>query len=385
MIAIMDRGEHEFRGLMGAAPQDGLAELRQRSPRMYEQLLSAFGGPLSQPELGRADREIATVAMLATLGGSDRQLTLHTRAALRQGVSPAALIALCQHVAVYAGMPRALNALAVVDQALTEEGIPRPAALREVRLSDHSTTVAQRGETGSAVVLLHAICLDWQMWDAVMTQLSHGRRVYAYDLRGHGSAAGAPAARSVADTAADLIGVLDALGLERAHVVGLSYGGAVAQTAAVNHPARFESLSLVATGDQAAPDVFEDRARSAEKDGMAAQIPQTLLRWFTPEALATNAWGVRYARECVLRADPADWAGSWRSFTTLDVHGKLGDFPAPALVLSGQADLSATPGQMRGLAERIPGSRYEEIAGGPHMLSLECPDQVAAVLADFIP
>jgi 3-oxoadipate enol-lactonase len=379
-----DRGEHEFRGLIGSAPQQALAEVRRRSPQLYDLMLSGFGRTMSQPELSRADREIATVAMLAAMGGAEPQLTLHTQAALRQGIPPATLIALCEHVSLYAGMPRALNALAVIDQVLADKGIPRPAALRRVQLRDHETVVAQRGETGSPVVLLHAICLDWRMWEPVMDALSASRRVFAYDLRGHGSAAGAPAASTVADLATDLVGVLDALGLERAHVAGLSFGGAIAQAAAISHPARFESLALLATGDQPAPEAFEDRARAAETEGMAALMPSTLLRWFTPEALAANGWGVRYAREHILRADPADWAASWRAFKTLDVQGKLSAFEAPALVVSGQADVSATPELMRGIAERIPGSRYDELPNAPHMLSLECPDLVAGVLADFI-
>ena len=75
------------------------------------------------------------------------------------GVAASELLALCEHVAVYAGFPRALNALEVVDQVLTDAEIPRPASLRLVHLADHETVVAQRGDTGSAVVLVHALGL----------------------------------------------------------------------------------------------------------------------------------------------------------------------------------------------------------------------------------
>jgi 3-oxoadipate enol-lactonase len=379
-----DRGEHEFRGLMGAEPQETLAEIRLRSPQMYNLIVNSFGVSMTQAELSRTHREIATVAMLSALGGAETQLALHSRTALRQGVTPAALIALCEHVGLYAGVPRALNALTVIDQVLTEEGFPRPAAMRRVQLTDHETVVAQRGETGSAVVLLHAICLDWRMWEPVMDSLSSTRRVFAYDLRGHGMATGAPAARTMGDMARDLVGVLDALGLDRAHIVGLSYGGGVAQAAAVTYPERFASLSLLATADQAAEEVFEARARAAETDGMADQIPATLTRWFTPDALANNDWGVQYARERILRANTADWAGSWRAFKTIDVQGKLGSFDPPALVVAGEVDQAATPAAMRAMAGRISGARFEELPGTPHMLSLERPELVAEVLGGFI-
>jgi 3-oxoadipate enol-lactonase len=233
-----------------------------------------FGGPLARAELGRTARQVATVAILAAAGGAEGQLATHASAALRAGVSASELRALCEHVAVYAGFPRALNALAVIDQVLTKEGIARPAATRRIRLADHETVVAQMGDAGPAVVLVHALGLNWRMWEPVLGQLSEGRRVFAYDIRGHGWAAGAPVPFTMAGAAADLVGVLDALGLDQAHVAGLSYGGSIAQTAAVGYPGRFLSLALMATTDHPFA-AFEDRAHSGESDGLAAQVAPT--------------------------------------------------------------------------------------------------------------
>jgi 3-oxoadipate enol-lactonase len=352
---------------------------------MYDSLVAGvFGGPLTHPELPRAARETATVAMLAAMGGAEPQLASHVRAALHSGIAPDELRALAEHVSVYAGWPRALNALAVIDEVLAAAGVPAPVRLRGVRLADHETVVAQRGDGGPAVVLLHALGLDWRMWEPVMDRLANGRRVFAYDLRGHGRAAGAPSPFTMDDAADDLAGVLDALGLDRAHVVGLSYGGGIAQTAAVRHPGRFESLSLLATTDHPFP-AFEDRARAAELEGMAAQIVPSLTRWFTPAALAIGAWGVRYARERVLRGDPRDWAAAWRAFEGLDVQGRLAGFEPPTLVLAGGADASTTPEIMSGIAARIPGSTYRELPGTPHMQTLETPEPVAEALDAFLP
>ena len=93
-------------------------------------------------------------------------------------------------------------------------------------MSDHTTQLAHVGETGPAVVLLHALGLTWQMWEPVIRPLARGRRVFAYDLRGHGVAADAPAPADLTVLADDLLEVLAAVGLDAAHVVGLSYGGA---------------------------------------------------------------------------------------------------------------------------------------------------------------
>jgi 3-oxoadipate enol-lactonase len=380
-----EKGRREYLALIGSAPEEALAGVQRQSPYLFDTVIAgAFGGALARPELDRATREIATIAMVAALGGAERQLATHAKAALRHGLAASELVALCEHVSVYAGMPRALNALAAVNQALGEAGVTRMPTLQKVRLTDHDTIVASAGDNGPAVVLVHALGLDWRMWEAMMTRLTPGRRVFAYDIRGHGWAAGSPAPSAMDQAGADLIGVLDALGLTRAHVVGLSYGGGIAQTAAVAHPDRFDSLALLGTTDFPF-EAFEARAHAAETEGMAAQVIPSLTRWFTPEAIAVNPWGVRYAREHILRDDPADWAGAWRAFKSLDVQRRLAGFTPPVLVLAGELDASCPPDLMNGVAERIPGSSFRVLPDTPHMMSLEHPEAVANALEKFLP
>jgi 3-oxoadipate enol-lactonase len=381
----LEKGRREYAALIGKGAEESQDELRARSPHMFDAMVEgAFGGTLSHAELGRQQRELATIAVLAALGGAERQLASHVKAALHNGLEASELIALAEHLSVYAGFPRALNALAVIDEVLAEAGVARPTPLRRVQLADHETIVAQRGEEGPAVLLVHALGLDWRMWDVVMQPLSQGRRVFAYDIRGHGWAAGAPSPHTMEQTGRDLIGVMDALGLKQAHVVGLSYGGGIAQTTAVAAPQRFSSLTLLATTDYPF-EAFEGRARSGEVDGMAAQIVPSLTRWFTPGFVAENPWPVRYARERVLRGNPVDWAAAWRAFKGLDVQNRLAAFPAPVLVLAGEMDASTTPQIMKGIAERIPGSVYRQLPGTPHMQSLEQPGLVADALSEFLP
>ena len=379
------RGLREYAALVGGDAEQDQTVLRAASPELYDTLVRhGFGGMLAGAELTRAQRELATVAIIATLGGAPRQLARHTNAALRQDITPEELRALCGHIAGYAGFPRALNALTVIDETLTEAGHARPPVLHRIRLADHETTVAQRGTAGPPVVLAHALGLDRRMWLPVLDALAAGRRVFAYDIRGHGSAASAPVPADMARLGADLIDLLDALDLDTVHAVGLSYGGAVVQSAAVRAPGRFASLSLLATTDTPFP-AFADRARLAEEEGLVAQVGPTLTRWFTPTALAVNAWGVRYARERVLRDEVADWAGAWRAFTDFPVRDDFASLTMPALVVAGGADVSTPPELMRGIAERLPDATFREVPGAPHMLTLEAPDPVAALLTEFLP
>jgi 3-oxoadipate enol-lactonase len=342
------------------------------------------GGAAAGAGLALATREVATIAMLAATGGSERRLAAHVAAALSAGVAAPELRALCAHVAVHAGLARALDAAVVVDEVVAEAGLPGATPVRRLRLADHETVVAQRGGRGPAVVLVHALGLDWRMWEPVMGPLSAGRRVYAYDVRSHGAAAGSPVPFTMAEAAADLLAVLDALGVGRAHLVGLGYGGGIVQTVAVGHPERLASMALLASPDGPVGPVAE-RARAAEADGMEAMVVPSLTAWFTPGALATDGWGVRYARERVRRAIAADWTASWRALEGLDVRGRLRSVAWPTLILAGALDAAVGPEAMAGTADRIAGAAYEELPGTPHMQTLERPGLVAAALDAFLP
>jgi hypothetical protein len=111
---------------------------------------------------------------MSALGGAERQLATHVKAAMRHGVAASEIVALREHVSVYAGMRRALKALAVVDHALAEARVARQPTLKKVRLADHETIVASAGDIGPAVVLVHALGWTGRMWEAVMAGLAQG-------------------------------------------------------------------------------------------------------------------------------------------------------------------------------------------------------------------
>jgi 3-oxoadipate enol-lactonase len=142
----------------------------------------------------------------------------------------------------------------------------------------------------------------------------------------------------------------------------------------------------MAAPDRPVPAAFEERARIAETEGMAALVGPTLERWFTPAALAADTEGVRYARECVASFDPAGWASIWRGYGGLDVYERLRGFPAPALAIAGGADASIPVDGMAAIAARIGGgARFAVLPGAPHIQPLEYPEAVADALGGFLP
>jgi len=267
----------------------------------------------------------------------------------------------------------------------------------EVSLDDHDTMVRDSNPQSKSipVVLIHALALDRRMWDAVFARLvassaERDLRVIAYDLRGHGWAARAPPATSLPQLAADLRAILEKLDIHRADVYGQSYGGAVAQYFALAYPQSTRSLGLITTAGEAQPSWVTRATRAEETGSVAGLLPETLMRWFTPEAIARNEWGVRYARSCVERISLGDWADAWRCMSQLDTLEELkaGKMQCPVLLVCGVQDASTGPKWMTRLEEACQAGDvkevvYKEVDPGVHMMALEQPEALTREILQF--
>lgn len=220
------------------------------------------------------------------------------------------------------------------------------------------------------MLLLHPIGLDHRSWQFV--GLSD---TLAVDLPGHGSA---PMIDDL--TMAGLADYLAARMPEAADVAGLSLGGMVALHLAVRHPSRVRSLVVACCVPATDRAILQQRAESIEQDGMAGTLEDTLTRWFSPPALAADHPGVGYARRRLLADDPTTVARYWRAMSDHDVRSALPSIGCPTTVLAGRDDQASSLDSLEGMAKAIRGSRFE-VLPGPHMLHLECPEDVAKVLA----
>ena len=372
-------GWKELVAIDGLRGEQTVATVRETSALLAENLVDhAFGSVFSQTTLSRRERELVTVGILAAIGGAEPQLHIHLNAALQVGAHPDELVALAEHMSVYAGYPRALNLLRQVREAVLVAGAPAPMTTCRMTLGDHQTRVFDSASDKPALILVHALGLDHRMWREVIPLLEDRFRVIAFDLRGYGAASGAPVAKGLATYAGDLVSLLDTLQIECAHVAGLSLGGSIAQQLALSHPERLQSLTVIAS--TAWPfEAFSDRARAAERDGMDAQVGPSLTRWFRPEDLAQGGWAVRFARDAVQRAFVADWVAGWHALAAITTGDRLDQIRVPTHVIAGELDVSTPPKLMQRMLV-IPGSRYSEIAGAPHMVSLTHPKPLAEAI-----
>jgi 3-oxoadipate enol-lactonase len=247
---------------------------------------------------------------------------------------------------------------------------------------------------GPSLVLVMGIGYDSSLWTlAQVPALSTQFQVILVDNRDAGRSSKARHPYRIADMADDLAGLLDALGIARTHLLGLSMGGMIAQEFALRHGARLDRLVLVGTGAAPARSAVDPiqiwswvKANDPTGEVFGGQqfvslFSTTFLRnreavRDTAELLASNPYPMSpdaYGRQ----------ADAYRQFDALD---RLAAITAPTLVVVGEQDQVTPPWIAREVAEGIPGARFEVIrgAGSSHLAPIECADEFNRLVSNFL-
>lgn len=240
---------------------------------------------------------------------------------------------------------------------------------------------------GPPLTLIHALGLDLRQWRWQVPALTERHQVLRYDVRGHGRSDTSPGPYSLDLLAEDLHGLLQALGISRTHLLGLSMGGMIAQVLALTHPEVVESLILADTTSEYGPEAqhqFEERARVAEVQGMEPLIQGIVERWFTPGFRQTYPLIVDEIRAILRQTAPLGYAACCLAVARLNLTARLGEIRRPTLVLVGDQDPGTPPPVAQRIHESIPGSRFEVIRDASHLSNVAQPDQFNAAVLAFL-
>jgi pimeloyl-ACP methyl ester carboxylesterase len=258
---------------------------------------------------------------------------------------------------------------------------------RYLDVDGEQTHVVEWGAHGPRVLLLHGYASNAQAWRAVVDHLDGMFQMAAVDMVGFGWSTRHPSRPLTGDAYAErLAGILDALGWERAHLVGQSWGGGLAQRLAAAHPDRVDRLVLVATVDPSRTLWLGSAGlRLGIRFPFLAQIAVARAQRF-----AARAAGVR-ARELARGyVDPLRLPGTGAFLDRFlaehasSSHLELGRVAAPTLVIGPLEDRVVLPEITRSVAARIPGARYVGLPGAGHSIAAEAPDLVADLIAAFL-
>lgn len=242
-----------------------------------------------------------------------------------------------------------------------------------------------------AVVLLHAFPLHSDMWAPQVACLAATHRVIVPDLKGFGKSSAPEGAESysMGDYVRQVIGLVEALGLERIVLGGLSMGGYVAFSLVPRHLDLLAGLVLADTrAGRDTPEAFKrrtDQQEQVRQEGTDALVETLLGGLLAPDTLENRPQLVEQVRRIMASNPPAGFIGGLEAMKARpDSLPTLGAIKVPTLVLVGQHDAPSPPDVVRVWQERIPGSELVVIPGAGHLSNMEDPETFNGALTDFI-
>ncbi|WP_250525305.1 alpha/beta fold hydrolase [Caballeronia sp. GAWG2-1] len=239
---------------------------------------------------------------------------------------------------------------------------------------------------GPTLTFIHQLGGDLSVWDQMAGYFRHGYNVLRYDLRGHGRTAVSQDAFSIRDLADDLAGLLDKLGAKTTHLVGLSIGGMVAQTFAINHADKVDSLTVVGAPafipEEAQP-TFRQRAASVRENGVASMVDATLERWLTPQFRKAHPEVVEQIGETIAQTPVEGFARAAEAISRFNVRDKLAAIDKSTLVIAGEHDSGTPHAASQVIADTVPGARFE-LLNAAHLSPVEESQRFCALLNDFL-
>ena len=252
--------------------------------------------------------------------------------------------------------------------------------------SNLNYTVSGRNHA-PALVLLHPLGASSVVFDAERAQFEQFFRVVCCDMAGHGASsvpADSPRHRTLGDLAGDVLAVLDALSIERAHWCGVSIGGMIAVHVAAHAPKRVFRLVPANTAAYMGPrEIWDERIAKVLAHGMQDIAAGAAARWFTPEFSARDPQTVERIVSLVRGTNPHGYVEACGAIRDMDLRPVLAAVQAPTLVIAGARDASTPPERAEELRDGIIGADLA-VLDASHLACVELPEDFGTTVTDFL-
>jgi 3-oxoadipate enol-lactonase len=247
---------------------------------------------------------------------------------------------------------------------------------------------------GPPLVLVMGIGYDATLWTlAQVPALSEKFQVVIFDNRDAGRSSRASEPYAIADMADDVAGLMDALDVTRAHVLGLSMGGMIAQEFALRHAGRLDRLVLTGCGAAPARVTLDpirtwNWVKAADKTGEVFACQQ--FTWLFSNSFLRNSEAVQQTLALLASnpnpVGPDAYNRQAQAYLRFDALDRLSDISSPTLMIAGEQDLLTPPWVCREVADRIPGCQFEIIRGNgsSHVVPIERPYEFNHLVTTFL-
>jgi 3-oxoadipate enol-lactonase len=238
--------------------------------------------------------------------------------------------------------------------------------------------------TRPCLVLSNSLGTDLSMWDAQALALSREFYVLRYDTRGHGQSERGIVPLTLERLGRDVVGLLDALAIPRAHFCGISMGGMTGQWLGIHQPQRIVKLVLANTAARiGTAEGWNTRARQVRHEGMDGVADGAAARWFTPAFLAREAQVVSRMIGRLREQDSEGYAACCDALAQADLRSAIGTISASTLVIAGEHDPVTTVDDGKALAAALPDAVLALVPGS-HISNIEAEPEFTGILQDFL-
>jgi 3-oxoadipate enol-lactonase len=224
------------------------------------------------------------------------------------------------------------------------------------------------------------------MWDAQVPAFSQHFRMLRFDTRGHGGSPAPSGDSRMDELGADVLALLDRVGVERASFCGLSIGGMIGMWVASEAPQRIERLVLCCTVPFfPPPELWNERIDAVHAHGIEPMVDPAIERWLPADVRRERPEVEEHLRSMIASTPPNGYAGCCAAIRDMDLRPRLARIEAPTLVVAGSDDPSTPKENVRPIADAVAGARYVEIEGAAHIANVAQPEAFdAAVLGHLL-
>jgi pimeloyl-ACP methyl ester carboxylesterase len=237
------------------------------------------------------------------------------------------------------------------------------------------------------LVCIHGVGSSLEAWAATVAGLKDQFTVLTFDLRGHGQSSRTPGRYEIDHLVGEALALADHVGFKQFDLAGFSLGGLIAQRMVLSHPARVRRLVLLSTvagRNTQERERVKARLAALRAGEPVAHYEASLSRWLTEDFQAGNPDAVARLRQLNAANDPGCYAAAYRVLAESDFGEQLAHIRCPTLIATGADDVGSNPRMAAFMHERIRDSRLEILPGLRHCILIEAPQQVAALMRDFL-